>query len=59
VGSRSGLGVSPRLQRAGTSWAGQHPGGQIRLGLDGVGDADHRGGIGARRTSVVYHAARR
>jgi hypothetical protein len=23
--SRSGLGVSPRLQRAGTSWAGQHP----------------------------------
>ena len=32
------------------------PTGEVGLGLTGVGDADHRVGVRARRTSVVYQA---
>jgi hypothetical protein len=56
VAHGAGPGVPPGLQWTGARRAGQRPGGEVGLGLSDVGDADHRVGAGARRTSVVYQA---
>ena len=56
VAHGAGPGVPPGLQPAGARRAAQHPAGEVGLDLTGVRDADHRVGVRARRTSVVYQA---